>query len=134
MSWMYAHSIALPSFRPVSGTMRSVLSIRLGHFVLFPEIDQSDATRLAVWDFTQAILGNLWPRPVVPGHVRDQSVLRGKQLFVPSTGERVTSFTVSEQPGTSLLTRTAGYQVPNGGMSACFLKPGRKMSCGWDPA
>lgn len=98
--------------------------IRLGHFVLFPEIDRSDATRLAVWDFTQGDPREPVATSRVPGHVRDQSVLRGKQLFVPSTGERVTSFTVSEQPGTSLLTRTAGYQVPNGGMSACFLKPG----------
>lgn len=98
--------------------------ITLGPFVMFPEIDQADSTQLAIWDFSngnpKAPIGSAR----VPGHVRDQAVLRGKQLFVPATGERVTSFVVSDQPGTPLLTRTAGYQVPNGGNSPAFLKPG----------
>ncbi|MCA9093293.1 MAG: PQQ-binding-like beta-propeller repeat protein [Planctomycetaceae bacterium] len=98
--------------------------ITLGNFVLFPEIDQTDSTQLAVWDFSNGNPTVPLGLGRVPGHVRDQSVLRGKQLFVPSSGERVTTFIVSDQTGTPLLTRTAGYQVPNGGSSPAFLKPG----------
>lgn len=99
--------------------------ITLGHFVLYPEIDRTDSTQLNVWDFTKGPPKAPQGTGRVAGHVRDQAVLRGKQLFVPSSGEQVTSFTVSDLTGTPLLTRAGTYQVPNGGAGgATFLKPG----------
>ena len=38
------------------------------------------------------------------GHVKDSPVLRGNRLFVPSSGERVTAFTVTEENGQKPLT------------------------------
>ena len=47
----------------------------------------------------------------VIGHVRDRPMLRGRSLFVPFAGERLTAFTVSDDPNHKTLTRVATHQV-----------------------
>ncbi|MFO1095746.1 MAG: PQQ-binding-like beta-propeller repeat protein [Planctomycetaceae bacterium] len=60
----------------------------------------------------------------VSGHVLDLPVIRGRDLFVPSTGERVAAFTVSDDPGQPPLITGPNYQVQGGGDSTTYLLTG----------
>ncbi len=61
---------------------------------------------------------------VIPGHVVDTPVIRGRDLFVPSTGERVSSFTVSDEPGQPPLTEGPRYEAEGGERTPLFLATG----------
>ena len=61
---------------------------------------------------------------MVPGHVVDTPVIRGRDLFVPSTGERVSSFTVSDEQGQPPLTDGPRYEAEGGQRSPIFLATG----------
>ncbi|MBX3439268.1 MAG: PQQ-binding-like beta-propeller repeat protein, partial [Planctomycetaceae bacterium] len=60
----------------------------------------------------------------VPGHVVDVPVIRGRDLFVPSSGERISAFTVSDEPGQPPLTAGPRYESEGGGRSPMFLATG----------
>jgi outer membrane protein assembly factor BamB len=51
----------------------------------------------------------------VAGHVRDEPLLRGNLLFVPSGEDLVTVFAVSDDPDQPPLTKLAAQNVPDGG-------------------
>lgn len=60
----------------------------------------------------------------VAGRVLDQPVIRGRDLFVPSTGERVAAFTVSDDAGQPPLITGPNFQVQGGGDSKTYLATG----------
>ena len=62
----------------------------------------------------------------VPGHVRDRSMLRGRDLFVPLSGERLAAFTVSDDPNHDALTTVGTHQVetPHAGAMHLAVGPG----------
>ncbi len=60
----------------------------------------------------------------VEGLVVDPPAIRGQDLYVPSTGERVTVFTVSDAPGQPHLTYVAQYPGDGGGASTTYLSTG----------
>lgn len=60
----------------------------------------------------------------VSGRVLDDVVIRGRDLFVPSTNERVTAFTVSDDEGQPPLVLGPGYEVKGAQRSPIFLTTG----------
>tara|TARA_Y100000588_G_scaffold372201_1_gene444485 strand:+ start:7032 stop:10835 length:3804 start_codon:yes stop_codon:yes gene_type:complete len=62
----------------------------------------------------------------VPGHVRDRAMLRGRDLFVPLSGERLVAFTVSDDPNHKALTTVGTHQVetPHAGAIHLAVGPG----------
>ena len=80
--------------------------------------------KLSVWDFGRDLPQVAAAVDRVPGLVRDTPLLRGKLLCVPSSGQQVTVFSVSDEPGSPPLKRVAGYQVPRGGQGAIYLAAG----------
>ncbi|MCA9074788.1 MAG: PQQ-binding-like beta-propeller repeat protein [Planctomycetaceae bacterium] len=60
----------------------------------------------------------------IPGHVVDPPVIRGRDVFVPSTGERVTSFSATDEKGQPPLTEGARYESEGATRSPMFLATG----------
>ncbi|MGE4001410.1 MAG: PQQ-binding-like beta-propeller repeat protein, partial [Planctomycetaceae bacterium] len=61
---------------------------------------------------------------LIPGHVVDNSVIRGRDLFVPSSGERISSFTVSDEEGQPPLTDGPRYEAEGTQTGPVFLATG----------
>lgn len=59
-----------------------------------------------------------------PVQVIDAPVIRGNQLLVPSTPERVTAFIVSAESGEDPLTRISYFQVPDPRLTSTWLTAG----------
>lgn len=60
----------------------------------------------------------------VTGRVLDAPVIRGRDLFVPSTRERVSAFTISDDPGQPPLVTGPTFQVKGDQNSPIFLATG----------
>jgi hypothetical protein len=80
--------------------------------LLLAENDRLDGSRLRAFDTSRE---NQAPRPLaeqrVEGQVRDSPAVRGKQLVVPSSPERISAFTVAETGDEQSLSFVAAYQV-----------------------
>lgn len=63
-------------------------------------------------------------RAEILGQVYDTPVIRGRDLFVPSTGERVSTFSISDDTNQPPLTTGPTFQVQNGGDNPVFLMTG----------
>ncbi|MES2790215.1 MAG: PQQ-binding-like beta-propeller repeat protein [Planctomycetota bacterium] len=100
--------------------------MKMGDFLLTVENDRQDSSQLRVWDIskTDQPLSRLASARVT-GPTRDPAVLRGKQLVVPSSPERLTSFTVSDEKGEQALAAAGSYQAehPQGGPIYVTLGP-----------
>lgn len=99
--------------------------IRMGPLVLVIENDRADSVRLRVFDTRQKT-----PELVqtdekrLPGRVIDAPVIRGKQLVIPSTPERITAFTVSAESEQPPLTQVSYFQVPNPRLTSTWITAG----------
>lgn len=60
----------------------------------------------------------------VTGRVLDAPVIRGRDLFVPSSGERVSAFSISDDAGEPPITPGPVYQAKSQRKSAVFLSTG----------
>ncbi|MEY4185289.1 MAG: hypothetical protein RIT02_323 [Planctomycetota bacterium] len=60
----------------------------------------------------------------VDGQVQDPMLLRGYELFVPSTPQRVTAFRVSDEPGQPPLSPVGANQLEDGLQTRMFLMAG----------
>ena len=98
--------------------------LRMGDFLLIAENDREKSAQLSVWNFTPKATSTRFASARVDGHVHDTPVLRGKQLFVPATGERIFAFTVAEEADQRALTRVAHYQVEDGAGGPMYLHAG----------
>ncbi|MCA9118229.1 MAG: hypothetical protein KDA79_24325, partial [Planctomycetaceae bacterium] len=100
--------------------------VQMGRLVLLAANDRTDSSRLYAvrtpLPETNSLLEPFSMR--VPGHVLDQPVLRGRQLFVASSGERISAFTVTDDPTAEPLTPLAGYQPQSNRTTALHLLAG----------
>ena len=98
--------------------------LAMGSYLLMCENQQNSAILHLLQ--TEPVDGPLYEvaSETVPGRVIDSPVIRGRDLFVPSTGERVTAFSVSDDPGQPPLTAGPGYQGEGGLASAVHLLTG----------
>jgi hypothetical protein len=60
----------------------------------------------------------------VPGHVLDTPVIRGRDLFVPSSGETLSTFTVSDEQGQPPLVAGPRFETEGAEVSPVFLSTG----------
>lgn len=60
----------------------------------------------------------------ITGMVVDEAVIRGRDLFIPSTVERVSAFSVSDSPDEPALTSGPTFQVQGAKGSPIYLTPG----------
>lgn len=97
----------------------------LGRLIILCENDQLDSASVRAFS-CHAESGKLLQvdSKSVTGHVRQRAIPRGNQLFVPSSPERITAFSVSDDPGQPALTQLATIQIPNAKEVATFLVPG----------
>lgn len=112
-----------------AGSIRSAL-LQMGDFLLTVENDRQDSARLRVWDAAAR------DKPLTPlasdrvlGQVHEPAVLRGKQLVIPSSPERLAAFTVSDEKGEKALAKAGSYQAehPLGGPIYVTLGPDDEM-------
>lgn len=112
-----------------AGSMKSPL-LKMGDFLLSMENDREKSAQLRIWDAT------ISDKPLLPlasdrvaGQVHDAAVLRGKQLVVPSSPERLSAFTVSDEKGEKALAKSGTYQSehPAGGPIYATIGPDDEM-------
>ena len=98
---------------------------RLGNLILIYENDRlkSATIRALAFDPTTARLSTI-ATGRVEGTIRVPPMPRGNILFVPSSRERITAFSVSDDPGQPPLTRLAGVQVTKPQNVLTYLVPG----------
>lgn len=111
------------------GSLKAPL-LKMGDFLLTTENDRQDSALLRVWDasapdkpLTQLAADR------IDGQARDPATLRGKQLVVPSSPERLSAFTVSDEKGEKALAKAGTYQAehPQGGPIYVTLGPDDEM-------
>ena len=60
----------------------------------------------------------------IPGSVQDRPVVWSNRLFVPSSGERIAVFTISDDPNKKAITKVTSFQLENPKPVPMFLSPG----------
>lgn len=106
------------------GSIRAPL-LPMGKLVLMAENDRKDSARLRVFDAADpAARLPVVAEERVRGQVLDAPILRGKDLFVSSTYERVAAFTVSDDLSQQVLTPRASIQVDGAQPAAMYLAAG----------
>jgi outer membrane protein assembly factor BamB len=86
----------------------------LGRLLLVCENDRGESARLRLWDASQpdALLPEVGGEPPrIAGAVFEAPVLRGSQLVVSSSGERLAAFAVSDEPGRMGLAPIGQYRL-----------------------
>lgn len=98
--------------------------LAIGPYVLMCENTGPQASRLRLLLAKDPLRLTEAASAAISGRVLDLPVIRGRDLFVPSTGERVAAFTISDDPGQPPLITGPSYQVQGGGDSTTFLATG----------
>ena len=94
------------------GTIKAA-PLAMGQYLLLAENDQADSSRLRAIDASnpQTRLADVTDVRV-EGLVRDELILRGNQLFVTSSGPRLTVFNVSDDKNQRTLAPVSTLQIP----------------------
>jgi len=99
--------------------------LAMGQYVLLAENDRTTTSRLRVLNASKATDRLTDVAEVrVEGHIRDEMILRGNQLFVASSGPRLTVFNVSDDKNQTTLAQTATLQIPTSHAGAAHLAAG----------
>lgn len=99
--------------------------LAMGQYILLAENDRGTSARLRVINASKA--DQRLPDVAehrVEGHVRDDMILRGNQLFVTSAGPRLTVFNVSDDKNQKTLAQIATLQIPTSHAGAAHLAAG----------
>ena len=96
----------------------------MGALVLMCENQPGETSLLRVLDTRDGDELKQIDSTTIPGHVVDEPVIRGRDVFVPSSGERVSSFSASDEPGQEPLTVGSRYEPEGGEQSPMFLATG----------
>lgn len=99
--------------------------LAMGQYVLLAENDRATTSRLRVLNASKATdrLADVAEQRV-EGHIRDDMILRGNQLFVASAGPRLTVFNVSDDKNQKTLAQIATLQIPTSHAGAAHLAAG----------
>ena len=93
--------------------------------VLVAENDRTTSSKLSVLDYRNVdSAAPVLAEARVVGHVRDEPALRGRDLFVPTSGERVFAYRVSDEPGRAVLSPVGSYQTETDHPAAIYLHTG----------
>ena len=116
--------IAISGFDHKSGSIEAPL-LPMGKLLLMAENDRAKSCQLRVIDAANAErrLAQI-AETRVQGQVRDTPVLRGPQLFVPSSGEQISAFTVSDDVDQKAISSVASRQLQTPHSGAMYLSVG----------
>ncbi len=97
----------------------------MGALVMLAENQPADESQLRVFD-TRAPSNLLEQiaQDTIPGHVLDEPAIRGRDVFVPSSGERASAFSVSDDRDQPPFTTGPRFAAQGGGNAPVFLKCG----------
>jgi len=113
------------SFSGHSGGSVAAPLLTMGSFLLLTENDNVNTSRLRVFD---TVNGKMTLKQIaaakVTGRIRNRPVIRGRQLFVTSSPERITAFAVSEDKEQKPLLRIAETRITGKHAGPLFLKAG----------
>lgn len=101
--------------------------LAMGQYVLLAENNRATSSRLRVLNASKAVdrLVDIIPDGVrVEGHIRDDMILRGNQLFVTSAGPRLTVYNVSDDKNQKTIAQIATLQIPTSHAGAAHLAAG----------
>ncbi|MCA9049175.1 MAG: PQQ-binding-like beta-propeller repeat protein [Planctomycetaceae bacterium] len=106
------------------GTVESPM-LAMGGVLLLCDNNTGDQARLRVLGIEEST-GKLTVRATdsVDGEVRDACLIRGRDLYVPSTPQRITAFRVNDDPDTEPLARVGSNQLENAMNARMFLLGG----------
>lgn len=107
-----------------AGTIEAA-PLAMGQYVLLAENDRATSSRLRVLNASKADqrLTDVAEQRV-DGHIRDELILRGNELFVASAGPRLTVFSVSDDKNQKTLAQIATTQIPTSHSGAAHLAAG----------
>ena len=99
--------------------------LAMGQYVLLAENNLATSSQLRVLNASKADqpLADV-AKVRVEGHVRDDMILRGNQLFVASAGPRLTVFNVSDDKNQKTIAQIATLQIPTSHAGAAHLAAG----------
>jgi outer membrane protein assembly factor BamB/TolA-binding protein len=115
--------IAVTYFGHKPGSIAAPL-LSMGALVLMGENQPRETSLLHVFDTRRGNQLAQIDRASIPGHVVDPPVIRGRDVFVPSTGERISSFSASDEPGQTPLVVGPRYEPEGAEQSPMFLQTG----------
>ncbi|MCP4783976.1 MAG: PQQ-binding-like beta-propeller repeat protein [Fuerstiella sp.] len=97
-----------------------------GKMMLMADNDSVEKARLRVLQVDPGSGGiTVLGSETVDGQVRDASLLiRGRELYVPSTPQRVTAFRVNDEPDADHLARVGANQLEDAATAPIFLRAG----------
>lgn len=99
--------------------------LAMGQYVLLAENDRATTSRLRAINASKADQRLADVAEVrVEGHIRDDMILRGNQLFVISAGPRLSVFNVSDDKNQKTLAPVATLQIPTSHAGAAHLAAG----------
>jgi outer membrane protein assembly factor BamB len=99
--------------------------LTMGSLMLLTENNNVNTGRLRVFDTrTDKLKLKQIAAATVTGRIRNRPIIRGRQLFVTSSPERITAFAVSEDKERQPLLRIAETRVIGGHSGPLFLKAG----------
>ncbi|MCH2200606.1 MAG: PQQ-binding-like beta-propeller repeat protein [Fuerstiella sp.] len=98
--------------------------LSMGELFLLCENDSADSSRIRALTFSEG--GKLVERQSrrIVGQIWDPCLLRGDELYVPSTPQRLTAFRVSARPDTDALSDIGTNQLENAVFASMFLAAG----------
>ena len=102
----------------------------MGPFTLLAENLSPQSSRVRMLRLTAEALTEVG-RGEMQGQILDPPVQRGQDLFVGTTGERITAFRVSDDPAQPVLTRGPQFEAQGRDRSSVFLSagPDRQVWC-----
>lgn len=98
--------------------------IAAGRYFLFCDNHQSEQARIRTLDISEEGSLTVVAEDYVDGQVEDPLLLRGYELYVPSSPQRVTAFRVGDEPGDAPLSLVGANQLEEGLLTRMHLLAG----------
>lgn len=98
--------------------------IAAGRYFLFCDNHQSEQARIRTLEIAEDGKLTVVAEDYVDGQVEDPLLLRGYELYVPSSPQRVTAFRVGDEPGESPLSVVGANQLEEGELTRMHLLAG----------
>ncbi len=106
-----------------TGSVRAPM-ISAGRYYLMCDNNAADRARIQTLQMDEAGQLTIVAQDTVDGQVNDPCLLRGYELFVPSTPQRVTAFRVTDDAGQPPLAKVGSNQLEEGLQTKMFLLAG----------
>jgi outer membrane protein assembly factor BamB len=107
----------------LTGSIKAPM-IAAGRYYLMCDNNSADRARIQTLQMDDAGQLSVVAQDTVDGQVNDPCLLRGYELFVPSTPQRVTAFRVTDDAGQPPLAKVGANQLEEGLQTKMFLLAG----------